>query len=95
VSIDVSTQCSRPSTRTRIVPCVWIRPATSSRIDADPSRQALVAGLSHFTKTTGATLVAEGIERLEELEALSDLGVQLGQGFLLGRPAMHVGDEHE
>ncbi|HSD72508.1 MAG TPA: EAL domain-containing protein [Thermoanaerobaculia bacterium] len=37
-----------------------------------------------------ATLVAEGIEREEEREALIGLGVEYGQGFLLGRPAFQV-----
>ena len=34
-----------------------------------------------------ATIIAEGIERKEELETLLELGVGYGQGFLLGRPA--------
>ena len=40
-----------------------------------------------FASGTGATILAEGIERPAELETLVDLGVTLGQGFLLGRPA--------
>lgn len=55
-------------------------------IDADPARQALVAGLRQFATEAGCTLVAEGIERGAELQAVIDLGVDLGQGFLLGRP---------
>jgi EAL domain-containing protein (putative c-di-GMP-specific phosphodiesterase class I) len=57
-------------------------------IDHDPTRQAMVAGLSHFARTTGCDLVAEGIELEEERRALSDLDVRFGQGFLLGRPAV-------
>jgi EAL domain-containing protein (putative c-di-GMP-specific phosphodiesterase class I) len=34
----------------------------------------------------GASVIAEGIERPEELSALIDIGVSYGQGFLLGRP---------
>jgi EAL domain-containing protein (putative c-di-GMP-specific phosphodiesterase class I) len=34
----------------------------------------------------GASVIAEGIERQEELLALIDIGVIYGQGFLLGRP---------
>ena len=33
------------------------------------------------------TLLAEGIERRADLAALTALGVELGQGYLLGRPA--------
>ena len=35
----------------------------------------------------GATVCAEGIESLDDLAVLSDLDVQWGQGFALGRPA--------
>ena len=58
-------------------------------IDRDPGRQALISGLRHYTQATGAQLIAEGIERLEELQVLGELGVELGQGFLLGRPTVH------
>jgi EAL domain-containing protein (putative c-di-GMP-specific phosphodiesterase class I)/DNA-binding NarL/FixJ family response regulator len=58
-----------------------------SGIDQDPVRRALVSGLAYFATETGCELIAEGIERNEELEALRELGVQLGQGYLLGRPA--------
>ena len=57
-------------------------------IDTDPTRQAMVAGLSHFARTTGCDLVAEGIEEESERETLSDLDVRIGQGFLLGAPAV-------
>jgi EAL domain-containing protein (putative c-di-GMP-specific phosphodiesterase class I) len=57
-----------------------------SDIDTDPTRQALIAGLSHFARTTGCQLVAEGIESEPERDTLADLDVSLGQGFLLGRP---------
>ncbi len=55
-------------------------------IDADPARQALVAGLQSFATRTGSTLIAEGIETEAELRILRSLDVRLGQGFLLGRP---------
>ena len=57
-------------------------------IDADDARQALVAGMVHFATESGCELLAEGIETEEELEALRRLGIGLGQGFLLGRPAV-------
>jgi EAL domain-containing protein (putative c-di-GMP-specific phosphodiesterase class I) len=56
-------------------------------IDADPVRQALVAGMDFFALKTGCTLIAEGIETEAERETLRSLAVELGQGFLLGRPA--------
>jgi EAL domain-containing protein (putative c-di-GMP-specific phosphodiesterase class I) len=56
-------------------------------IDRDPARQALLAGLRHFASRRGISLIAEGIETSSELATLVALGVSLGQGFLLGRPA--------
>jgi EAL domain-containing protein (putative c-di-GMP-specific phosphodiesterase class I)/DNA-binding response OmpR family regulator len=55
-------------------------------IDHDPARQALVAGLTHFSRATGCCLIAEGVESQEELSVLRHFEVELGQGFLFGRP---------
>ena len=56
-------------------------------IDGDDVRLALVAGLQYFASKTGCRLIAEGIESAAEEEALRSLGVELGQGFLFGKPA--------
>ncbi len=56
-------------------------------IASDRSQQALAAWLISFADKMGATIVAEGIECEEELEALTALGVTYGQGFFLARPA--------
>jgi EAL domain-containing protein (putative c-di-GMP-specific phosphodiesterase class I) len=59
----------------------WVR-----GIDADPARQALVAGLVHFAGEVGCRLIGEGVETEAERTALLRLGVPLGQGCLFGRP---------
>ena len=56
-------------------------------VDHDPGRHALIASMITFARETGCIVLAEGIETAEELEALCALGVDLGQGYLLGRPA--------
>jgi EAL domain-containing protein (putative c-di-GMP-specific phosphodiesterase class I) len=56
-------------------------------IARDDAKQALVEAFVSFGRRIGARLLAEGIERRADLAACSDLGVDLGQGFLLGRPA--------
>ena len=56
-------------------------------IERDPSRRTLVGGLLPVAEGMGAQVVAEGIEGAAQLEVLRELGVPLGQGFLLGRPA--------
>jgi EAL domain-containing protein (putative c-di-GMP-specific phosphodiesterase class I) len=40
-----------------------------------------------FSARIGARLLAEGIERRADLARLKALGVDLGQGYLLGKPA--------
>ncbi len=57
-------------------------------IGKDDARQALVEAFVSFGRRIGARLVAEGIERRSDLATLVDLGVELGQGYLLGRPAL-------
>ncbi len=56
-------------------------------IDRDRSKQALAAGLISFAQKSGATVIAEGIERAPEVNTLVQLGVDYGQGYFLGRPA--------
>jgi len=56
-------------------------------IDADPAKQALVAGMRHFARKTNRRLIAEGVETEAEAAALRELDVRLCQGFLFGRPA--------
>jgi EAL domain-containing protein (putative c-di-GMP-specific phosphodiesterase class I) len=60
-------------------------------IDADPVRQALIAGMLFFSERTDCRLLAEGIETEAELATLIKIGVPLGQGYLLGRPGEFVG----
>ncbi|MHB8397757.1 MAG: EAL domain-containing protein [Candidatus Limnocylindrales bacterium] len=55
-------------------------------IDADPARQALLAGMGYFAMKRKLRLVAEGIETVAELETLRSLAIPYGQGYLLGRP---------
>lgn len=59
-------------------------------ISGDVRRRELVRALVAFSRATGCTLVAEGIETEAELEAVRALGVRCGQGFRLGRPERGV-----
>ena len=56
-------------------------------IHQDSAKQALAAGLISFAQKSGAAIIAEGIEHPDEAGMLVDLGVEYGQGYLLGRPA--------
>lgn len=56
-------------------------------IDLDEAKRALLEMLGLFASRVDAWVLAEGIERVEELDVVAGLGVPLVQGYLLGRPA--------
>ena len=62
-------------------------------IDASYVRQEMVKALKSFSDKMGSTIIAEGIERQEELDTLLALGVDHGQGYLLGRPESGFGEK--
>jgi EAL domain-containing protein (putative c-di-GMP-specific phosphodiesterase class I) len=53
----------------------------------DDAKQALVEAFVSFGRRIGARLLAEGIEKRVDLAMLTSLGVDLGQGYLIGKPA--------
>jgi EAL domain-containing protein (putative c-di-GMP-specific phosphodiesterase class I) len=57
------------------------------RIDESPSKQALAESLVCFSKKIGARVIAEGIERPEELVYFKSIGTDFGQGYLLAQPS--------
>src|SRR5262245_21427121 len=59
-------------------------------IDGDPIKREIIASLDAIGKRIGAALVAEGIEIEAERKALVELGVEFGQGYLLGKPSFQV-----
>jgi EAL domain-containing protein (putative c-di-GMP-specific phosphodiesterase class I) len=61
--------------------------ALTTALDSDPARRALASALVYFGRETKAQIIAEGIETESEFTALKGLGVPMGQGYLLGRPA--------
>jgi EAL domain-containing protein (putative c-di-GMP-specific phosphodiesterase class I) len=57
-----------------------------ANIDQSSTKQALVECLASFCTKIGAQVIAEGIERPEELAYLQSIGVDFGQGYLLAKP---------
>ncbi len=55
-------------------------------VATEPIKVQTLRGLTRFAETFGTTLVAEGIETADELRVVRDLGIELGQGWFLGRP---------
>lgn len=64
--------------------------ALTRDIDSDPVRRAIVAGVIGTCKALGCRMVAEGVERPEELNTLRKMGIELFQGYLLARPALEA-----
>jgi diguanylate cyclase (GGDEF)-like protein len=57
-------------------------------VDLDDSRQAVLRATVAFAREVGARVVAEGVERPEELAVLRAAEVDFGQGWLFGRPGV-------
>lgn len=55
-------------------------------IHHDEAKRALVHMLGTFADRTDCWLLAEGVERVEELDVVAALEVPLVQGYLLGKP---------
>jgi EAL domain-containing protein (putative c-di-GMP-specific phosphodiesterase class I) len=61
-------------------------------LDEEPAKAAVVETLTDLASRIDAWVVAEGIERLEELDALIRMRVPLGQGYAFGRPTPGMGE---
>lgn len=54
-------------------------------IEGNPQKQEVLRGLRSLSEKMNSTVIAEGIETRSELEAIHDLGIECGQGFIFGR----------
>lgn len=55
-------------------------------IHCNQNQQAIVSSLVHFARESRCKLLGEGVEVPEDAKALRELGVDLAQGWLYGRP---------
>ncbi|MDD2055892.1 EAL and GGDEF domain-containing protein [Pseudomonas sp. GD03860] len=55
-------------------------------IHQDAVKREFVGSILQIARASRAQVIAEGIELAEELQVLTDMGVDLVQGYLLGRP---------
>lgn len=58
-----------------------------SNVHRNGAHRAVIEAFRSFSRRIGARLVAEGVETDAELHELISLGIDIGQGYLLGRPA--------
>ncbi len=59
-------------------------------IHESTDKQELAANLIHYCRERGILVLAEGVERIEELHTMLLLGADLFQGYYLGRPEMEI-----
>ena len=64
--------------------------ALIDRIDEDEVKTALVEMLGSFAGRVDAWVLAEGVERMAELDVILRLGVPLAQGYLFCRPTFDL-----
>ncbi len=55
-------------------------------IEQNEASQKLVSLIHNFAEQSETKIIAEGIERIEELNYLQSVGIQYAQGYALGRP---------
>lgn len=56
-------------------------------VDDEPAKAALIEAVVNYAVKIGSQVCAEGVETLEDLEALADLDVSEAQGWAVGYPA--------
>ena len=69
-------------------------PITELKIDqgfvfgahAQPRKRAVVEASLDLARKLGLTAVAEGVEDMEDWQMLAELGCDIAQGYLIGRP---------
>jgi len=70
------------------IPCTEIKLDMSfvKNIDLNKRTQLAVASMAHLSQQMGVSLVAEGIETVEQLKLLQSLNCQFGQGYIFSPP---------
>jgi EAL domain-containing protein (putative c-di-GMP-specific phosphodiesterase class I) len=59
-------------------------------IDQSAIKRTIVASVVALTREIGIVPLAEGIETIGELDVIRSLGIDLCQGYLLGRPSTEI-----
>lgn len=61
-------------------------------IDRSSRKRSVLLGIMRFCQEEGIGVIATGIETREELAAIMQMGVEYGQGYLLGHPEKEFRD---
>lgn len=65
------------------------------RCDENMAQQQQLSTITDIAHSFGAKVLAEGIERREEFEFCREMGIELAQGYLFGKPADRPPLNHE
>jgi EAL domain-containing protein (putative c-di-GMP-specific phosphodiesterase class I) len=68
------------------VDCIKIDRAFTAGLGRDAKDEAIVRSVLTLAKALGLEVTAEGVETLEQVEYLRQLGCESGQGYLFARP---------
>jgi len=89
--VAVDGEIERPGDHARLTrlrpSIVKLQRSLVAGVDRDPEKRAAVRDLRSAAGRIDAWLVAEGVERVEELDVLAELRVAMVQGYALARPA--------
>ncbi len=55
-----------------------------------PARQAIVRSIAQLASALGVTVLAEGVETVDELRCIRQAGISLVQGYLIARPEIEI-----
>ncbi len=58
--------------------------------DQDAEKRAFLKNVRQLTRSMGITLLAEGVERIEEVDVCRELGFDLAQGYYFGKPSPYA-----
>ncbi len=61
-------------------------------VDQNPTKQRVVKAMLQLCSDLKMEVICEGVETPQERDALAELGADLLQGYLFGRPAPHFND---
>jgi EAL domain-containing protein (putative c-di-GMP-specific phosphodiesterase class I) len=61
--------------------CAFVRAVVQ-----DPAHRATLRAILAVADKSGALVIGEGLDTLEEFEMLGELGIHLGQGWMFGNP---------
>ena len=61
-------------------------------VDKDVDKQNILENLMSYTKKRNIIVLAEGVERLEEVETLVSYGVDLFQGYYFAKPSFEIAE---